>query len=105
MCLPSNHRLLLRTAGVLQQQYARQRQPIAWPTIPTDRISQVYQQLHRLQLATRRELTAAAQYGRGELRDGLRGLIHDLTQCQESLRHRSLPQLPETLYRLPRIVL
>jgi hypothetical protein len=86
MCLPSNHRLLLRTAQVLQQQYARLRQTAALPVIPIDRISQIYQQVHRLELATRRELSAATQHGRGELRDGIRWLIHDLTQCQESLR-------------------
>ena len=86
MCLPSNHRLLLRTAQVLQQQYARLRQPAALPVIPIDRISKICQQVHRLKLATRRELTVAAQHGQGELRDGIRWLIHDLTQCQESIR-------------------
>ncbi len=98
MCLPSNHRLLLRTACVLQQQYARLRQPAAVPVIPDYRFSQVTRQAHRLKLVTHLKLTAAAQHGRGELRDVIRGLIHDLTQCQESLRRMEqsapVPALP-----------
>ncbi len=95
MCLPANHRLLLRTACVLQQQYARRRQSTLQPVIPQDRISQVIQQAHRLELATHQNLTITAQHGRGELRDGLRWLIHDLTQCQESLRRaEKIPAVP-----------
>ena len=98
MCLPSNHRLLLRTACVLQQQYARRQQPAAAPAIPDYRISQVYQQAHRLKLVTHLKLTTAAQHCRRELRDVIRGLIHDLTLCQESLRRLEqsapVPPLP-----------